>query len=106
LPSPEIRTAQSGRSAIDSLPLDDPEFYPLVATDFEGTAPTIAISADVDPLRDDARLYVEKLPAAGISAQWINEPGLVLDYLRARHVSTVAGAAFARIGNAIKDLAT
>ena len=27
--------------------------------------PTIVFSADVDPLRDDARLYVEKLQAGG-----------------------------------------
>jgi acetyl esterase len=40
---------------------------------------TIAFSADVDPLRDDARLYVEKLQAVNVSAQWINEAGLVHD---------------------------
>jgi len=87
------------------LPLDDAEFYPLAARDFSGTAPTIAISADIDPLRDDARLYVEKLCEAGIAARWINEPGLTHDYLRARHVSKVAGAAFSRICDAIGELA-
>jgi acetyl esterase len=106
LSTEDIHFYRGVRCAGDSLPLDDPEFYPLVATDFEGIAPTIAISADVDPLRDDARLYVEKLQAAGIAAQWINEPGLVHDYLRARHVSATAGAAFERIGNAIVELAT
>jgi acetyl esterase len=105
LSTADIQFYRGARCAGDSLPLDDPEFYPLVAPDFEGIAPTIAFSADVDPLRDDARLYVEKLQAAGISAQWINEAGLVHDYLRARHVSAAAGAAFARIGNAIRDLA-
>ena len=87
------------------LPLDDAEFYPLVASDFKGIAPTIAISADIDPLRDDARLYVEKLQAAAVPARWINETGLVHDYLRARHVSVAAGAAFTRIGKAIQELA-
>lgn len=106
LSTADIHFYRGARCAGDTLPLDDPEFYPLVATDFEGTAPTIAISADVDPLRDDARLYVEKLQSAGAPARWINEPGLTHDYLRARHVSTVAGAAFTRIGNAIKELAT
>jgi acetyl esterase len=106
LSTADIRFYRGARCAGDTPPLDDPEFYPLVATDFEGIAPTIAISADVDPLRDDARLYVEKLQAAGVSARWINEAGLVHDYLRARHVSAVAGAAFARIGNAIRELAS
>jgi hypothetical protein len=88
------------------LPLDDPEFYPLAAGDFRGIAPTIAFSADIDPLRDDARVYVERLQDAGVAARWINEPGLVHDYLRARHVSRIASAAFTRICDAISELAT
>ncbi len=93
------------RCESDDLPIDDPEFYPLVADDFAKIPPTIAISADVDPLRDDARLYVEKLQAAGVTAEWINEAGMVHDYLRARHVSTYAGAAFVRICEAVQRLA-
>jgi acetyl esterase len=105
LSTKDIQFYRGARCAGDSLPLDDPEFYPLVAASFDGIAPTIAFSADVDPLRDDARLYVEKLQAVGISAQWINEAGLVHDYLRARHVSAAASAAFVRIGDAIRELA-
>jgi acetyl esterase len=93
------------RCATDELPTKDAEFYPLLADDFSAIPATIAFSADVDPLRDDARLYVEKLQAANVSAQWINEVGLVHDYLRARQVSAVAGAAFSRICEAIKTLA-
>jgi acetyl esterase len=106
LSTADIRFYRGTRCADDLLPLDDPEFYPLAADNFQGTAPTIAFSADIDPLRDDARLYVEKLQDAGVTARWINEPGLVHDYLRARHVSRVAGAAFTRICDAITELAT
>jgi acetyl esterase len=88
------------------LPVDDAEFYPLAASEYRGTPPTIAFSADVDPLRDDARSYVAKLQDDDVSASWINEPGLVHDYLRARHISRVAGAAFARICSAITRLAS
>jgi acetyl esterase len=105
LTSDDIMFYRGTRCAGDALPTGDPEFYPLLANDFSAAPPTIAISADVDPLRDDARLYVEKLQQAGVKAEWINEPGLVHDYLRARHVSTVAGAAFARICEAINTLA-
>ena len=94
------------RCANGVLPVDDAEFYPLAATDYQGTPPTIAFSADVDPLRDDARSYVAKLQDGDVSASWINEPGLVHDYLRARHISRVAGAAFARICSAISQLAS
>jgi len=108
--APLLSTADVGfyrgiRCADGAPPLDDAEFYPLLAGDFSGCPTTIAISADIDPLRDDARLYVDKLQAAGVSASWINEPGLVHDYLRARHVSTLAGAAFERICAAISKLA-
>jgi len=101
----DIHYYRGTRCANGVLPTDDPEFYPLAASDYRGTPSTIAFSADVDPLRDDARSYVAKLQAADVSASWINEPGLVHDYLRARHVSRVAAAAFARICNAIAQLA-
>ena len=104
LSTADIHFYRGARCANDSLPLDDAEFYPLAAAEFGGAVATIAISADVDPLRDDARLYVEKLQAAGVAARWINEPGLVHDYLRARHESPRAGAAFGRICDAISEL--
>jgi acetyl esterase len=94
------------RCANGILPVGDAEFYPLVASDYRGTPPTIAFSADVDPLRDDACSYVAKLQDADVSSSWINEPGLVHDYLRARHISRVAGAAFSRICSAISQLAS
>ena len=94
------------RTAGASLPVADPEFYPLAAQEFDRTPPTVAVSADIDPLRDDAAAYVEKLQAAGVDAEWINEPGLVHDFLRARHVSRRAGAAFDRICDAVTRLAT
>ena len=105
LSTQDIYYYRGRRCANGVLPFDDPEFYPLVASDYRGTPPTIAFSADVDPLRDDARSYVVKLQADAVSASWINEPGLVHDYLRARHISRVAGAAFARICSAIIQLA-
>lgn len=89
----------------DNPPVDDPEFHPLAARDFGGIPPTVAQSADIDPLRDDARVYVARLVAAGVAAEWINEPGLTHDYLRARHVCAAAGAAFARSATAVRRLA-
>lgn len=105
LSSKDIQFYRGVRWADDELPVSDPEFYPLAADDFSGAPPTVAISADIDPLRDDAACYVAKLTAAGIAAEWINESGLVHDYLRARHVSRRASAAFSRICDAIVRLA-
>lgn len=81
--------------------MSDPEFYPLIDADVEGLPPTVAFSADIDPLRDDAALYVDRLSAAGIHAHCQNEAGLTHDYLRARHSSEKAGQSFQRIGEAI-----
>jgi len=78
--------------------------YPLLAKDFSGLPPTHAFSADVDPLRDDSALYVEKLKAAEVDAVWHNESGLVHDYLRARHTSRKAADSFQRIIETIKIL--
>ena len=105
LTSADIRFYRGSRCRGAELPIEDPEFYPLVARDFSRLPATIAISADIDPLRDDARLYVDKLRDAGVRAEWINEAGMVHDYLRARHVSQAAGEAFSRIVDAIGRLA-
>jgi acetyl esterase len=82
----------------------DATFAPLEAKDFRGVAPCVAISADVDPLRDDSGEYVRRLKAAGVPARWINEKGLVHGYLRARHMTRRGRESFARILDAIGRL--
>lgn len=78
-------------------PQGDATAAPLQDVDFTRLPPTLAISAECDPLADDARLYVAALSAAGSPAQWVQEPGLVHGYLRARHTVPRAAAGFARI---------
>lgn len=85
-------------------PSNDPTFTPLSAASLAGTAPCVAITADIDPLRDDGKVYVERLVAAGVPARWINEPGLVHGFLRARLMSSRAKASFARICAAARAL--
>ena len=104
LTTQDIMFYRAARSGERELPFDDAEFYPLVATDFKGLAPTEAFSADIDPLRDDAALYVEKLHQAGVYARSHNETGLTHDYLRARHLSRKAATSFKNICQAITRL--
>ncbi|MQQ07734.1 alpha/beta hydrolase fold domain-containing protein [Epibacterium sp. SM1979] len=93
----QLRQMGNGESA-------DASFAPLEDLDFADLVPTVAFSADCDPLRDDARLYVEKLLAAGGKAHWVNEAGLVHSYLRARHEVRRAGESFERITLAVEAL--
>lgn len=106
LSTDDIHFYRKARCRDESLPLDDPEFYPLAAKDFSGLPRTIAFSADIDPLRDDAAFYVEQINRSGGNATVYNEVGLIHDYLRARHTSKKAADSFRRIGEAIKIVAS
>lgn len=82
----------------------DPTYAPLHDTDFSGLPPTVAISAECDPLSSDSDVYVQALQKAGVPALWREEKGLVHAYLRARHVSRRAGASFQRMIDSLKAL--
>jgi len=86
------------------LPQGDETFAPLIGDDLVGVAPCFAVSADIDPLRDDAEVWCRKLRQAGVAAVAVNEPGLPHGYLRARHMSRRASASFSRIADAIGRL--
>lgn len=85
-------------------PCDDPTYAPLMDREFAGLPPTVVISAECDPLSDDGRDYCERIAAADGGAHWINEPGLVHGYLRARHSVPRAAQSFTRIISALHDL--
>lgn len=86
-------------------PEADATIYPLRDTNFTGLPPTLAISAECDPLSDDARDYAAKITAAGGRAHWVKETGLVHGYLRGRTTVPRAAASFTRIVDAISAFA-
>lgn len=83
----------------------DPTAAPLLNPDLTGLPPTVAVSAECDPIAEDGLHYCARLTAAGNRAHCIVEPGLVHGYLRARHMVPRAAASFARITAAITALA-
>ncbi|CUJ85407.1 Carboxylesterase NlhH [Ruegeria denitrificans] len=85
-------------------PQNDPTFAPLQDIDFSGLPPTVVVTADCDPLRDDGPAYCRKITETGGRAHWVNEPGLVHGYLRARTSVKRAADSFERISVAIEAL--
>jgi acetyl esterase len=109
--APMLTTAESAMyfglrtGGMDRDSASEPELMPLKALDFRGMPPAFVVTADIDPLRDDGRIYVERLLANGVAALYRNEPELVHGYLRARHMSRRAAASFAAMGAALVQLA-
>ena len=92
------------RHKAGAAPGNDPTAFPLQATDFAGHPPTVAFSAECDPIADDGRAYCARIIAAGGRATWHLEPGLVHGYLRARYMVPRAAHSFDKIIAAISTL--
>lgn len=64
---------------------------------FDGLPVTVAISAQCDPLSDEARDYVASVTKARGKAIWLEDKGLVHGHLRARHTVRRARYSFDRV---------
>ncbi|WP_246793970.1 alpha/beta hydrolase [Burkholderia perseverans] len=74
-----------------------PGTVPLAAARFDGLPPLLAVGAEHDPLRDDARVYVERIRAAGGDARFLLAAGLVHGCWRALDVSPGAARLHAEV---------
>jgi acetyl esterase len=54
----------------------DPRFAPSMAADLSGLPPAFILSAEHDPLRDDAENYAKLLEAAGVDVVMKRYPGV------------------------------
>jgi acetyl esterase len=77
---------------------------PANVADVRGLAPALIVSAEFDPLRDEAESYANRLTAAGVPTRMIRVDGQIHSFLSFVGVMTTADAAVAAIAAAIKNL--
>lgn len=63
--------------------------YPLKAPHFKSLPKTHIISAELDPLSDEAGEYAKKLQEAGIECTWINYSGMIHGFLKFKAIKAV-----------------
>lgn len=85
-------------------PYSDIFFAPLAETDYKSLPRAAIFAAEIDPLRDEAILYAERLQAAGVAVRLYQETQLVHGYLRARGISRRAAESFGHMVESLRWL--
>ncbi len=82
----------------------DPRVSPLLASDLSRLAPTLLITADHDPLRDEGRAYAQRLIAAGNDVCYEEWQGTIHGFFIMDRAGKTARKLIGRIGEWAKSL--
>jgi acetyl esterase/lipase len=77
---------------------------PANVADLRGLAPALIVSAEFDPLRDEAENYAARLAAAGVPIRIVRVDGQIHSFLSFVGVTTAVDAAVADIAEAVQQL--
>lgn len=85
-------------------PPADPRVSPLLASNLAGLAPTLLITADHDPLRDEGRAYAQRLIAAGNDVCYEEWQGTIHGFFIMDRAGKTARKLIGRIGQWAENL--
>ena len=84
--------------------ISDPHAAPLLAGNLSGMPPAVIAACALDPLRDEAAAWHERLQRAGVPSRYYLGEGLVHGCLRARRMSPAAMRFFEAICEGLSGL--
>jgi len=84
-------------------PLQDPYLLPLAASDLTGLAPTLVLTAEFDPLRDEGVAFAQRLAAAGVAVEHIHAEDQMHGFLLLDRAVGRAGVLIDRLADALSD---
>lgn len=82
---------------------NDPRHSPLRARNFSGLPPAYVITAQYDVLRDEGRMYAEKLQAAGVKVTLVNYESMIHGFVTMAGAIEAARPAIADAAKAVKN---
>jgi acetyl esterase len=82
----------------------DPEASPLLARDLSGLCPTLLVTADHDPLRDEGRAYAARLTEAGNAVTFREWPGTTHGFMIMSGVTPAARQLIAVMGKWTREV--
>jgi len=80
---------------------EDPYLFPLAGGDLAGLPPTLVMTAEFDPLRDQGILYAERLAAAGVLVEHLHAGDQMHGFLMLSRVLARAGQLADRLADAL-----
>jgi acetyl esterase len=80
---------------------EDPYLFPLAASDLAGLAPTLVMTAEFDPLRDEGLAFAQRLAAAGVAVEHIHAEDQMHGFLLLDRVVAKAGVLIDRLADVL-----
>ncbi len=79
----------------------DPYLFPVTAPDLSGLPPTLIMTAEFDPLRDEGLAYVERLASAGVEVEHVHAADQMHGFLMMDRAVPRAGELIDRLAQAL-----